>query len=376
LETIAVVIPVRNGRDYIKAAVESVLDQTDEIVVVDDGSTDGSGDAVSGLGAYVKVMANPGPHHGASIARNLGVAHSTTSLIAFLDADDLSRPRRLEVQAQALADNPDAAMVFCDLEYMDAAGTPTGTIIDFPEFKSEGFFGRMLERNRIGSTSAAMVRRSIFETMGGFDEKLAYNEEYDLWLRITRDYPVLHVARPDVLYRLHGNNISRSRDGQHKNEIRAIAKHDDKTILTALVATHGDYMAALMALAQIYFRIGRLDDCRKTLDRWTGDYPLEPFLRGNLALINKDPASAMSYYEKCVASDPTFAAAWNNLGICRWAGGDESGASEAIHTAYALAPNYTDARWNMQVLVTGKDWTRMRPTWVRLRRQLKPEREE
>lgn len=376
METIAVVIPVRNGRAYIKAAVESVLKQTrppEEIVVVDDGSTDGTGDAIAGLSTRVQLVANPGPRHGAAVARNLGVANACAERIAFLDADDLSRPQRLEVQSQALTDNASAAMVFCDLEYMDAAGNPTGTIIDFPEFNSDGFFGQMLERNRIGSTSAAMVRRSVFEAVGGFDEALAYNEEYDLWLRIARHHPVLHIPRPDVLYRLHSGNISRSREGQRTNEIRAVAKHDDAAILTALVATHGDYMAALLALAQIYFRMDRFDDCREALNRWTGDLPLESFLRGNLALMNQDPDAAMAFFETCVQKDPAFAAAWNNLGICREANGDDKGALAAFRRAMRITHNYSDAQTNLHLLRAGVDWTAMRPTWVQLRRKLKPE---
>src|SRR4051795_5122495 len=109
--SIAVVIPVYNGERFLRDAIESVLAQSlpaAEVVVVDDGSSDRSAAVAEGFGPPVRVLRKP--HRGVSAARNVGVEHSRSDLIAFLDADDRMKPDRLERQAAALAEAPAPAI--------------------------------------------------------------------------------------------------------------------------------------------------------------------------------------------------------------------------------------------------------------------------
>ena len=109
-------------------------------------------------------------------------------------------------------------MVFCDAEYVDASGRATGSVFTCPDFDGEAFLGQLFERNRVLSTSAAMVRRAAFDAVGGFDERLVHAEDYDLWLRMATAQPVAHLPPCLVSYRLHADNLSANREAHHRSE--------------------------------------------------------------------------------------------------------------------------------------------------------------
>src|SRR6185369_2618196 len=157
-------IPARNADAYIAAAITSVLGQSlhaARIIVVDDQSRDGTAAAASEFGDRVQLVTGPGRTAGA--ARNLGVRHSHSELIAFLDADDECRRERLASGVEALTRRPEAGMVFCDAEYVDASGRATGSVFTCPDFNGDAFLGQLFERNRLLSASVAMVRRAAFD---------------------------------------------------------------------------------------------------------------------------------------------------------------------------------------------------------------------
>jgi glycosyltransferase involved in cell wall biosynthesis len=145
-----VVIPARDTGDYVGAAIASALDQSLQparIIVVDDQSRDGTAAVAAGFGDRVQIVSGEG--RSAAAARNLGVRHARSELVAFLDADDLSRPARLARQIHALASTPDAVMAFCDAEFIDASGRASGSAFTCPDFSSDGFLGQLFERNQL-----------------------------------------------------------------------------------------------------------------------------------------------------------------------------------------------------------------------------------
>ena len=160
---VAVVVPVRDGERYLEAALRSLLDQTrppDDIVVVDDGSRDGSAIAEA-LG--VRVLRRPAT--GVAAARNAGVHATTADLLAFLDADDLAEPRRLELQVAALAPGLDAVI---------------GHSVNFAEQGAERY--RFAEGPRPGyNPGSLLIRRAAYEAIGGFDESLPAGEVVDFF---------------------------------------------------------------------------------------------------------------------------------------------------------------------------------------------------
>ncbi len=215
----SVIIPAFNSADYIPQALNSLLEQSwppDEILVVDNNSTDETAALVSTFAAPVQLLREP--RQGASFARNRGIEAATGEIIAFLDADDISLPHRIEKQLQVFSDHPHIDLVFSTMSYTDANLQPTQSRARCDNFHGQSFFGQLLERNRIGSTSVAMARRSALLEVGGFDVHITHNEEYDLWLRLAATRQIQYIDEVLVHYRLHSDNISHQREAQRRNE--------------------------------------------------------------------------------------------------------------------------------------------------------------
>jgi glycosyltransferase involved in cell wall biosynthesis len=191
---IAVVIPVRDGRAYLPEAIESAQQQLPppaELIVVDDGSTDGSGEAALVLGARVVTQAPLGP----GAARNLGVASATSELVAFLDSDDRMAPGRLEIQGAALAAD----------ETLDGA---FGLMRRFAD--GTGAYGAP---ERCLLPSAFLTRRRFFVDSGGFDPALPAGEFVDWMVRCRELGRRFHVVDAVVAERrVHESNLTRDKE--------------------------------------------------------------------------------------------------------------------------------------------------------------------
>lgn len=206
---VSVIIPTYNRCDLLREAIGSVLTQTFddfELIVVDDGSTDDTRDAVMSFDdprlRYL-FQANGG----VASARNWGVASSRASLIAFLDSDDVWLLEKLKVQVDYFGRNPHVS--FCQTEELWVRG---GRRVNPAERhrKHSGWIFRECVPLCIVSPSAVMIRRDAFDALGGFDESLRACEDYDLWLRAALRYEI-HTL-PDALVTKrggHGDQLSR-----------------------------------------------------------------------------------------------------------------------------------------------------------------------
>jgi len=201
---ISVVIPVYNGRAFLAGALESALSQTyrnKEVIVVDDGSTDGTGEAAAPYAGRIRYYRkeNGGP----SSSRNFGVNRAGGELIAFLDADDTWLPDKLARQADLLDKCPDSGLVFTDLALIGPDGKAAET--SFLEEKHRTKILRNIPRKQYGGgfiytrsvfpemlqscfmlPSTVLVKKSLLRAAGFFDEKLAHAEDYKLWLQLSR----------------------------------------------------------------------------------------------------------------------------------------------------------------------------------------------
>ncbi|PIE67493.1 MAG: hypothetical protein CSA23_03440 [Deltaproteobacteria bacterium] len=376
---VSVVVPALNCADYIEEAIESLLAQTmapDEIIVVDNGSTDATLDRIKHFAS--KLIVSHEPKRGASAARNTGVKLACNELIAFLDSDDISTPTRLEKQVKTLERDNDAAMVFCDVEYCDEAGKPTGQVITYPGYRRDAFLGQLFERNRIPSTSAAMVRRSAFELAGGFDENYSFNEEYDLWLRIAAKNPVAYLPEPLVTYRIHCENISHQADEQRENEKKALLRHNTAEIRSALHSLYGNGAKADLALSTILFKMERFQEGERLLEDICADnddLALRNFYLGNFALKRGDIIGAGQHYERSLEISPDLEVAQNNLGAILLFMQDWNGARKCFEKALSLKAGYQDPRHNILILKS-KSTRKPRFTFTTLRPVLKPHHSE
>lgn len=222
---ISVIIPTFNRAQLLVEAVRSVLDQKDvrekvEIIVVDDGSTDNTTEALGSLGANICCIRHE--HSGVSTARNLGIARSSGEWIAFLDSDDLWLPDKLCAQMKFFSEHPE--IFLCQT---DEIWIRNGRRINPRKYhrKPSGYcFPVLLERCLV-SPSAVVVHRRLFDEVGLFDESLPACEDYDLWLRIGWRYPFGLVERPLVAKRGgHPDQLSATIANLDKYRIEAILK--------------------------------------------------------------------------------------------------------------------------------------------------------
>jgi glycosyltransferase involved in cell wall biosynthesis len=196
---VSAVIPTYNRSHVIERAIASIRNQTYlpiEIIVVDDGSTDNTA-------ALLERLAVPGlrffrtpSNGGASAARNLGISQARGDLIAFLDADDEWLPEKTEQQVATFAAAPEVGVVYCGIREV----SPQWPDQD----KVPGHRGNLFETLRVVNvlrTSGVMVRRRVFEDVGGFDCDLVALEDWDLWLKIARKYLIDYI--PGIAVRYH-----------------------------------------------------------------------------------------------------------------------------------------------------------------------------
>jgi glycosyltransferase involved in cell wall biosynthesis len=202
---VSVVIPVYNNEPYIAAAVKSVLSQTlppEEIIVVDDGSTDGTAAALKSFGNSIKYVYQQ--NRGEPSARNTGIRESTSEYIAFLDGDDLWRANKLELQMEYLHKHPNCALVYTDMSTFDENGIIDASVKDRLQvpLPSGHIFAALFKTALFGSGSV-VFRKACIDSVGYFDEELLVGSDYEMWLRIARHFELGAVDQPLLMYRHH-----------------------------------------------------------------------------------------------------------------------------------------------------------------------------
>jgi len=205
---VSVVIPVFNREHLVSRAIDSVLAQAAggvELIVVDDGSTDGTAGRLAAYGDAITVISQE--NRGVSAARNHGVASARGEYIAFLDSDDRWLPGKLEAQLAFFTAHRDAHI--CQTEEI---WIRNGVRVN-PKRRHRKPSGWIFEPSLalcLVSPSAVMMRRRLWDDMGGFDESLPACEDYDLWLRVSIHHPVHLIPTPLIVkYGGHDDQLSR-----------------------------------------------------------------------------------------------------------------------------------------------------------------------
>ncbi|MGF2734990.1 glycosyltransferase family 2 protein [Marinobacter sp. DUT-1] len=224
----SIIIPSHNCREFLIQTLESILRELgphDEVVIVDDGSSDGTKEKVCPFLAderfrYFYQDASGGP----ASPRNVGALHARGEYLFFFDSDDLMLPGKVASTVAAFERFPQSALIFTnfgcvdengeilDMDFLEgyelidkirSGGEPDVALID-----AHTACSHLARQNFIG-TSGVAIRSSVFSKMGGFDESLKNGDDKDMWFRITRRYPIVYLDKEYHLYRIRENSISR-----------------------------------------------------------------------------------------------------------------------------------------------------------------------
>jgi glycosyltransferase involved in cell wall biosynthesis len=213
---VSIVCPTFNGatRGYLREAIESALDQTFkgyELIIVDDGSTDHTKEVCEPYLEDSRVHYIFQPNAGPASARNTGISASTGEFICFLDDDDIWKAEKLQRQIEyidaQLSNFSNWGMVFTWVELIDAQGK----LIGYRGHQQTGLIYRdLFFGNIIDATSSVLVKREVLNQVGFFDEKNKQCEDWDMWLRIAKNYLIFPIQEYLVKHREHQDRLSSS----------------------------------------------------------------------------------------------------------------------------------------------------------------------
>ncbi|OIO39233.1 MAG: hypothetical protein AUJ71_01160 [Candidatus Omnitrophica bacterium CG1_02_49_16] len=289
---VSVGMPVYNGSRFLKDAIASVLNQTlqdFELIIVDDCSSDGIEDIVRSFAdPRIKFFRNK-THLGLAANWNRCIELSKGGAIALFHQDDLMLPRNLEKKALVLEKRPDVGLVYSNIFQIDAqegvfnhnpSWDEEAAHEDFIE-KGTEFFKRLILRPCIICCPSVLARRECYERLGGFDLRLLFPADLEMWLRISRHYDVAFLAEPLIKYRWHEGNETKRYANQieglkqiHLAKMIAVKRVENRRERKAFrLFVHGDI--AEQALDWACYRRMKFRETRRLL--WLA-YRLKPSL--------------------------------------------------------------------------------------------------
>jgi len=273
---VSVVIPSHNYAHYVGQAIQSALEQGYrgvEVIVVDDGSTDGTATVLRGFEGKVRVVQLDG--RGVSAARNAGLARAAGKYVVFLDADDMLVRGGTAAQVALLTQRPDVdavagAWYACDVE-LGTATLGRGSL-------GEGdALSQLMLSNIVATPSTMMLRRGPLEAAGGFDTSFDFAADWEMWLRLARrGCRFARVRAPVAMYRIHGRSMTRSLDGAIKDVAGLLNRNFRGPALpdAMRLAEPRARFGALTFLAGLCLEQGdtrRGGDCLREALRWNPD---------------------------------------------------------------------------------------------------------
>jgi glycosyltransferase involved in cell wall biosynthesis len=219
---VSAIIPAFNAQDHIVEAVSSALGQqgvATEVIVVDDGSTDDTWEVLERFGQDIRKVRQP--NGGPARARNHGASLARGEWLAFLDADDLWAPEKLAAQLRA-ADEKTVVVYTDRLNFGDCDRVKALLSESVPLWEGDVF--RRLVLDNFVTLSSAMIRKAVFDRLGGFEERLAGTEDWDLWLRAAGEGEFRVCRRPLTHYRWHAKGISNRLEQMQAQRIETLRR--------------------------------------------------------------------------------------------------------------------------------------------------------
>ncbi|MFH1771972.1 MAG: glycosyltransferase family A protein [Candidatus Omnitrophota bacterium] len=244
---VSVIIPTYNCAKYVTEAIDSVLGQTYkdfEIIVIDDGSTDFTKQRLLPYIEKGRIKYLYQENSGHAVSRNTGIRNSSSEYIAFLDADDLWMPNRLEEGVRILDTKPDVGLVHSHIIKFNGQGEKKVSKRS-PKYLSGKIANHLITRKAHVSSPTATIRRKCINKVGLIDENMARmgSEDRDFWYRIAREFNVFYIDKPLAYYRLSSKSASSNKQKMHEGRIYSINKNLNEP---------GDFILRQRALSSVY----------------------------------------------------------------------------------------------------------------------------
>jgi glycosyltransferase involved in cell wall biosynthesis len=262
----------------VRETLDSALAQTYgnlEIIAVNDGSTDDTGDILTSYGDRIKVLTQE--NAGQTVAKINGIAAATGDYIAFLDSDDLWDPAKIGRQVELMEASPETGVCYTAGHVVDGSGNRLSAFHGSASHRGDCFEELLLNNDIVASS--VMVRREAIDKVGSFDPVLRACENWELWARIASEYLVDCVDEPLTFYRKHGSNMSSKIGHMRDYRLQVVAKNEaryagrsariDRVLKLA-------YYRAHISFGKVYLGQLSLPEARAELARAIRHRPFEP----------------------------------------------------------------------------------------------------
>jgi len=256
---VSIIIPNYNHARFVGGAIHSVLNQdykNVEIIVVDDGSTDNSHEVIGQFGDQVKYIYQE--NAGLSAARNTGIRASKGAFIGVLDADDMYEPAFISTLVSALESNPEAEGIYCGYQFVDQENNLLPQIENRP-VPGDELYEALLDGNFFVPESI-FLRRYVYDDVGLFDEALRACEDWDVWLRVTKKYRIIHAPEILTRHRVLAGSMSTDPLRMLNNRLAVLSKHvGEEPLVGDSSIVHRAYGRAYIGSCVEYLQYGDRD---------------------------------------------------------------------------------------------------------------------
>ena len=271
---VSIIIPNYNHAQYVGDAIWSVLTQeyrNFEIIVVDDGSTDNSRDVITQFGDKVQYIHQK--NAGLSAARNTGIKASKGVLIGVLDADDMYESIFLSTLVVTLQENPDADGVYCGYQFVDHKNNLLPQI-EARLVDHDKLYDALLDGNFFVPESI-FLRRYVYDNVGLFDETLRACEDWDVWLRVTKKYKIVHSPNILTRHRILPGSMSTDPQRMLTYRLAVLKKHvGDEPVGNGSSVAHRAYGRAYLGSCVEYLQYGNTDRAYECFQKLANIYPV------------------------------------------------------------------------------------------------------
>jgi len=270
---VSIIIPNYNHASYLGDAIRSVLHQeyrSFEVIVVDDGSTDNSREVAEQFDDKIHYIYQE--NAGLSAARNTGIRASKGSLVGVLDADDMYESKFLDTLVGALTSDPGADGVYCGYQFVDENNNLLPQI-ENRAVPSDDLYGALLDGNFFVPESI-FLRKHVYEDVGFFDEALRACEDWDVWLRVTKKYRIIHSPQILTRHRVLAGSMSTDPLRMLTARLAVLKKHiGDEPSTGGSSNAHRAYGRAYLGSCVEYLQYGDRDRAYQCFQKMANIYP-------------------------------------------------------------------------------------------------------